>query len=325
MQTPLKIGSNGSDVIELQKMLNELGYSLSTDGIFGKGTQSAVIDFQQKKGLAADGIVGPRTMQSIKDAISEMNKSPFEQYLLSSGRMVKNANGSEKWVANYWINQNKPEWSFLHHTAGNADPYQTIDIWDKDQKTVATKFVIGGQSLAGDTKHDGKVLDCLPKGAWGAHLTIGATVVHRESIGIEICNYGGLTKGGYYSFEVTTNKMVWIPKKGDKLYNAYGTEMPDSQVFDLGEMYRFNRYFHRYTTAQIEATRSVLLYLKEAYGMNVTAGLKQLIQAKGVKAAFEYIPNYINANKGLYAHGNIFNGKNDIFPQKEMIEMIVSL
>ena len=57
----LSYGSQGSDVTELQKLLNNHGYNLDEDGIFGDNTKNAVTDFQQKKGLTVDGIVGTNT------------------------------------------------------------------------------------------------------------------------------------------------------------------------------------------------------------------------------------------------------------------------
>lgn len=54
-------GSTGSTVTELQKLLNNFGYSLDVDGIFGANTQAAVKDYQKKNGLAVDGIVGTNT------------------------------------------------------------------------------------------------------------------------------------------------------------------------------------------------------------------------------------------------------------------------
>jgi peptidoglycan hydrolase-like protein with peptidoglycan-binding domain len=46
----------------LQQLLQARGYNnVAVDGIFGPITEGAVKDFQQSKGLAADGIVGPQT------------------------------------------------------------------------------------------------------------------------------------------------------------------------------------------------------------------------------------------------------------------------
>ena len=57
----LSLGSQGNDVVELQKILNQNGFALDTDGIFGDKTQDAVRQYQQKMGLDADGIVGNNT------------------------------------------------------------------------------------------------------------------------------------------------------------------------------------------------------------------------------------------------------------------------
>ena len=61
IRNQLSYGSQGSDVTELQKLLNNHGYSLDENGIFGENTKNAVTDFQQKKGLTVDGIVGTNT------------------------------------------------------------------------------------------------------------------------------------------------------------------------------------------------------------------------------------------------------------------------
>lgn len=63
--SPLRQGSTGSAVQTLQQRLNDLGYSIAVDGNFGPGTQGAVVDFQGKKGLSNDGIVGPQTWAAL--------------------------------------------------------------------------------------------------------------------------------------------------------------------------------------------------------------------------------------------------------------------
>jgi peptidoglycan hydrolase-like protein with peptidoglycan-binding domain len=61
----IKLGQSGSAVSEIQKLLNQNGYSLSSDGVFGNQTQQAVLDYQQKNGLKVDGIVGTQTLSSL--------------------------------------------------------------------------------------------------------------------------------------------------------------------------------------------------------------------------------------------------------------------
>lgn len=54
-------GNRGEDVKAIQYLLRARGYSVSADGVFGTGTESAVKSFQSSVGLTADGIVGPNT------------------------------------------------------------------------------------------------------------------------------------------------------------------------------------------------------------------------------------------------------------------------
>ena len=51
----------GQDVRQLQKALAENGVPIDVDGIFGPGTEEAVIAFQKQNNLVVDGIVGPAT------------------------------------------------------------------------------------------------------------------------------------------------------------------------------------------------------------------------------------------------------------------------
>ena len=69
----LSYGSQGSDVTELQKLLNQNGYSLSEDGVFGTKTQDAVKDYQQKNSLSVDGIVGNNTWGALTGASASQN------------------------------------------------------------------------------------------------------------------------------------------------------------------------------------------------------------------------------------------------------------
>lgn len=62
----LRQGSTGGEVKEVQRRLKLWGYYNGTvDGVFGAGTRSAVIAFQKKNGLKADGVVGKSTYKAL--------------------------------------------------------------------------------------------------------------------------------------------------------------------------------------------------------------------------------------------------------------------
>lgn len=63
-------GSTGPYVQQLQRDLDQLGFSLAVDGDFGPLTRAAVVAFQGQQGIAQDGIVGPITWQHLANAIA---------------------------------------------------------------------------------------------------------------------------------------------------------------------------------------------------------------------------------------------------------------
>lgn len=71
----IKYGSTGDDVRRLQEKLNEYGYGLDTDGIFGVKTQSAVRDYQKNNGLSVDGIVGANTWGKLNASSQNTNNN----------------------------------------------------------------------------------------------------------------------------------------------------------------------------------------------------------------------------------------------------------
>ena len=73
--TTIQVGSRGNFVKILQYLLNYYGANLSVDGVFGVGTQRAVIDFQRNNKLTADGIVGRNTWNKL------LNLNPSSEVL----------------------------------------------------------------------------------------------------------------------------------------------------------------------------------------------------------------------------------------------------
>ena len=61
----LKKGDKSEYVLAWQYYLILLGYNLVPNGIFNEDMEKAVMDYQQKRGLKADGIIGAKTWDSV--------------------------------------------------------------------------------------------------------------------------------------------------------------------------------------------------------------------------------------------------------------------
>ena len=71
-----KYGSRGTEVRTIQDKLKRWGYYTgNVDGIYGSLTVSAVKRFQQKNGLAVDGIAGTNTLKAMGITTSSSSNS----------------------------------------------------------------------------------------------------------------------------------------------------------------------------------------------------------------------------------------------------------
>lgn len=291
----LKKGSRGDDVKTLQQFLG-----LSADGIFGSGTEAAVKKWQKENGLSADGIVGPNTWSSM--ALTS-TKTSEKIYTTSNGLTI------EQYFLppdEYMAGPTKKEYCFLHHTAGWHKPKPIVDSWGRDSRgKVATEFVLGGQSVKGnDTKYDGKMIQCIPEGGYGWHLgKNGSRHMHTHSVGIEVCNFGYIKDGKTYA----------------------GTTAAESEIVKLKKPFRGYVEWHRYSDKQIEALRLWILHIAERDSIDVRKGLVEEIKAKGADG-FEFNEDaFYGKIKGMWTHTNTRKDKFDMFPQQELLDMLVSL
>ena len=80
-----KQGSRGETVKKIQQRLKNWGYYKgAVDGIYGAKTKSAVIYFQRKNGLVADGIVGNKTLKAIGISVASQNQTTSQDKYSSS-------------------------------------------------------------------------------------------------------------------------------------------------------------------------------------------------------------------------------------------------
>ena len=76
----IRQGDRGNFVRILQYLLNEYGYDLSVDGIYGGNTYQAVINFQRNNNLVTDGLVGSNTWNAL------LNLNPSATLLRNGSR-----------------------------------------------------------------------------------------------------------------------------------------------------------------------------------------------------------------------------------------------
>ena len=199
---------------------------------------------------------------------------------------------------------------FIHHTAGNSNPLSVVEDWARSEERIATSFVIGGTPPKGITAWtDGMPVQCFSSNYWAYHLGIKATKmppgsiapmqIQKQSIGIEICNWG------------------WVTKRPDgKFINYVGGIMSPEEIIDLGHDYRGYRYWHAYTDAQIETVRLLLLYLCEKW--NITSTFKGM-------EMFDLDERAFKGESGIWTHTTVRKDKWDCSPQPKLIDMLKSL
>lgn len=300
----LKTGHRGEDVRILQELLG----IKPADGIFGKITRDTVVKYQKYNGLVPDGIVGPMTWSSLNfnpqeifaDTDTVTSATWIEDHRLPEGEYVKQET-SKKYI-------------FLHHTAGRHNPYKTINNWANDDRgRIGTHYVIGGLPSTKntndltpvDSKYDGKVIRAIDDKYWGYHLgSTGSFYMHKHSLSIEICSAGILSK------------------KGDKFYTWYNEEVHPSQVAVLDEPFRGSKYYHKYSDKQLKSLEALLYHLSDKHDIDLKSGLQKM----DPKTRYEFNSNAWNGSiNGILSHTNVRKGKSDVFPQKELNDLIDSL
>jgi len=196
----------------------------------------------------------------------------------------------------------------LHHTAGNSSGVGTIKMWNTDDRgRIATCVCISGKGQSKDT-FDGEICQAFSSKYWAYHLGIKGDVfkangvpaknLDKTSIGIEICSWGPLEK------------------RGDKFYNYVDREVPADQVTELETPYKGHKYYHRYTDAQIESVRQLLLYWKQLYNIDLTYNEADM---------WTVSKRALKGENGVFTHNSYRKDKSDIHPCPRMIAMLKSL
>lgn len=335
LQRVIILKMSGEDVRFLQNKLKEYGFFKErVDGYFGQNLLIAVTNFQRDVNLKPDGVVGPMTWSNLLNyqekkkllnqqlnpvvtnkvvdipyQVSHIGESGFRIYdcLLKDDEYIKK--------------ETQKETIYLHHTAGGSRPDWSIGGWEKDyvkdkvgnivydtngnpkSLKVGTSYVIGRKSsTSNETLWDGKILRSFDDKFWAYHLGISIKneELNSKSIGIEICNYGPLTLG-----------------KDSRFYNYVNKPINDEDVVELDKSFRGYKYYEKYTEAQIDSTYKLIKYLQNKWAIEIEKGIYD-------ESWFNFDMKWFT-NGGLRSHTQVRQDKFDVFPQKEMIQMLNSI
>lgn len=295
---------------------------LPKTGVLDELTTAAIRNIQLKNNMVATGLVTEELITMLfpdqTDDDGSLDSDLFNPVKINKYLLPK---------SEYLTSASPKRYIFLHHTAGWDNPYRVVDTWARDRRgPIGTTYVVGGVNIStGDKSHDGAIVECMPPNGYAWHLGIGRTPMHVNSIGIELCNFGWVTKDGY--FRNPNSLTDWVPGKG--FYTYTGTKISEQHVVDLKLEFRGFRYYHKYTDEQIESIFFLIKKLGSEYGIDYLYGLKTRLQKnKNSFDAFEYSED-IRLGKersGVFSHTNVIkSGKWDISPQPNLIEMILNL
>jgi len=150
-------------------------------------------------------------------------------------------------------------------------------------------------------------VQCFSSKHWAWHLGIdnqdfatnGAkyTNLNKTSVGIEVCNWGYLTK------------------RGDKFYNYAGGLVKAENVTTLDQPFKGFKHYYKYSDAQIESLRQLVVYLCDTY--DIPKDYNDSIWGID-KDAFKGM-------RGIFTHNSVRKDKSDMYPCPRVIEMLKNL
>lgn len=187
----------------------------------------------------------------------------------------------------------------LHHTVSGQGVDGDIAWWRQTVERIGTAIIIGW---------DGKIYQCFSSKYWAYHLGAGNKNLDMYSIGIEIDAWGGL---------VRSNRQ-WYPAKWDTnikkfVANTAVKPIQNVQVYEQG--YRGFYGFEKYTDAQIEAVRQLLVFWNERYGIPMNYN----------EDMWDVSSKALAGQTGIWTHNSYRKDKSDCHPQPELIQMLKSL
>jgi len=141
----------------------------------------------------------------------------------------------------------------LHHTVSGVGVEGDLRSWLATASRIATAIIID---------REGVIWQCFSSKHWGHHIGVKSTVLksldiaeyrtqnlklNKESISIELDNWG------------------WLTKDGDKYKAAYGNTVRGLEITEYPDEFRGKQYFESYSYKQLKTLGEILLFWNNRY------------------------------------------------------------
>lgn len=179
----LRTGVRGHDVWALQLNLNEAGFGLAVDGVFGAITEQAVRDYQRWRTIAADGVAGPTTQRYLA---LELLRPSQRDHRIPLGLMRGVTEGESGWFVG------AVNWG----VAGGVDcGWTQRRVLERDFSDEAFRAAFSGRTsfsrLAVSLREDKDRFHGRPGAPTDARAWELATLAHNWPAGAEVLARGG--------------------------------------------------------------------------------------------------------------------------------------
>jgi len=188
---------------------------------------------------------------------------------------------------------------------------------------IATCIIIDDKGIANQ---------CFSSKYWAHHLGVKSTYLkangftdwttrnvelNRGSIAIEIDNWGGLFlgDGSVKQFGLKADGTPNLIKTiSGKFYAAYGNVV-DCEVQEYPQGFRGNKYYEKYSEAQLKTVGELLLLWNIKYGIPLDYHPDM----------FDISQAALAGQRGVWSHTSFRTDKSDVHPQPELIEMLKAI
>jgi N-acetyl-anhydromuramyl-L-alanine amidase AmpD len=189
---------------------------------------------------------------------------------------------------------------FIHHTAGRT-AMGAWGWWNTTPDRVGTPYIID---------RDGTIIECFDPKMWAFHLGVPHDDNYHEkySVNIEIAACGRLyhEEGEYRFYPIYPNKLQY-------------TVIPDSEVYVFKDEWRGQKYFHKYTKAQLDSLAWLLkkICLEDFPSIKVNPVIDDFYEFNE-----EVLTDHLG---GIWSHSTVRKDKDDIYPGTDTLTVLANV